>query len=137
MLAQLTRKSDNAVIATFEKGRWASYSKSIRSGGPPNKKKQLIGKLQVNSPSATTSGIAMPLNGPNESALWKVTGRIDDAISGGPKTDYRDLNIHGSHTGDLTVDAIALTCWIVVETEHRLRYKVLDILEEIGESAGG
>lgn len=79
----------------------------------------------------------MPPNGPNYSALSNITGRIDDAMTGTHKSDHRDLNIHGSHTGNLTVDAIALTCWTVVEAEHRLRYKILDILEEIGESAGG
>lgn len=49
----------------------------------------------------------------------------------------QDLNAHGFHAGNLTEDTIALTCWIVVETEHRLRYKLLDLLEEIGESAEG
>jgi hypothetical protein len=97
----------------------------------------LIGKLQVNSPSAATSNIATPLSGTDYSALSTITGRIDDAITGTQKMDEQDLNLDGTHDGNLTVDAIALTCWIVVEAEHRLRYKILDFLEEIGESAGG
>jgi hypothetical protein len=97
----------------------------------------LIGKLQVNSPSAATSNIATTLSRTDYSTLSKITGRIDDAITGIQKMDEQHLNLHGIHAGNLTVDAIALTCWIVVEAEHRLRYKILDVLEEIGESAGG
>ncbi|KAJ6060181.1 hypothetical protein N7444_002035 [Penicillium canescens] len=133
---KLVRKSDNAVIATFEKGRWASYSKSIRSDGPPNKKKLLIGKLQMSSPSAT-SNVAAPLSKTGHLTLSNIQGRIDDAFSRTPEIDEQDLNLHGTHAGNLTADAIALSCWIVVEAEHRLRYKVLDLFEEIGESAGG
>lgn len=36
---------------------------------------------------------------------------------------------------DLT-DAIVLTNWIVAEAEHRLRLKVLDVLQDIAEKAG-
>jgi hypothetical protein len=97
----------------------------------------LIGKFQVNSPSAATLNIATPLSGTDYSTLSKITGRIDDGITGIRNMHEQDLNLHGNHAGNLTVDAIALTCWIVVEAEHRLRYKILDVLEEIGESAGG
>jgi len=45
----------------------------------------------------------------------------------------RDLNLGGSHSTDLTEEAIAFTCWIAIEAEHRLRYKILDLLEEIAE----
>jgi hypothetical protein len=96
----------------------------------------LIGKLQISSLSAT-SNVAAPLSETGHPALPNIQGRIDDALSGTPKIDEQDLNLHGFHAGNLTADAIALTCWIVVEAEHRLRYKVLDLLEEIGESAGG
>ena len=46
----------------------------------------------------------------------------------------RDLNLQGLHSGDLTEEAVAFTCWIAVEAEHRLRYKVFDLLEEVAES---
>jgi hypothetical protein len=46
----------------------------------------------------------------------------------------KTLNLRGSHSGEITEEAIAFTCWIAVEAEHRLRYKILDIIEEIAES---
>ena len=49
----------------------------------------------------------------------------------------RGLNLQGSHSGDITEEAIAFTCWIAVEAEHRLRYKIFDLIEEIAESFGG
>jgi hypothetical protein len=97
----------------------------------------LIGKLQVNSPSAATSNIATPRIRTYYSTLSKITGRIDDAITGIQKMDEQHLNLRGIHAGNLTVNAIVLTCWIVIGGKHRLRYKILDVLEEIGESAGG
>jgi hypothetical protein len=93
----------------------------------------LIGKLQVRGPSED-SDVAAPLSEAGHPALSNIQGQIDDAFSGMPKIDEQDLNLHGTHAGNLTVDAIALTCWIVVEAEHRLRYKVLDLLEEIAEN---
>jgi len=81
--------------------------------------------------------VAAPLSETGHFAFSKIQGQIDDAFSGAAKIDEQDLNLHGTHAGNLTADAIALTCWIVVEAEHRLRYKILDLLEEIGESAGG
>ncbi|KAJ6063542.1 hypothetical protein N7499_012222 [Penicillium canescens] len=86
------------------------------------------------------SGTRMFSTGPMKGVKgWThdLKGRIDDAFSRTPEIDEQDLNLHGTHAGNLTADAIALTCWIVVEAEHRLRYKVLDLFEEIGESAGG
>lgn len=98
----------------------------------------MIGKLQVISPSSAVSNIAASVSGANHSALSQITARIDDAVTGPQHiNDEQDLNLHGNHVGDLTEDAIALTCWIIVEAEHRLRYKILDVLEEIGENFEG
>ncbi|KAF7589137.1 hypothetical protein BBP40_004742 [Aspergillus hancockii] len=140
VLVELIRTSDHTLIATFEKGRWASYKKSVRSDGPPNKKKELIGKLQIRDSSCTLSHAPTtpPLTGAGHSVFSTITARIDDTISKTQKMgEDQDLNLHGAHSSNLTEDAIALTCWIVVEAEHRLRYKVLDVLEEIGESIRG
>jgi hypothetical protein len=45
----------------------------------------------------------------------------------------KDLNLQGLHSGEITEEAIAFTCWIATEAEHRLRYKILDLIEEIAE----
>ncbi|KAJ3537271.1 hypothetical protein NM208_g6381 [Fusarium decemcellulare] len=44
------------------------------------------------------------------------------------------LNLTGPHSGNLTEESIVFTCWMAVEAEHRLRYKILDLLEEIDAS---
>jgi hypothetical protein len=49
----------------------------------------------------------------------------------------KNVNLDGPHTGDLLEETIVLTCWSAVEAEHRLRYKLLDLLQEIGETIGG
>jgi hypothetical protein len=46
-------------------------------------------------------------------------------------------NFSGTHAGNLLADAIVMTCWATAEAEHRLRHKLLDLLQEIAESAGG
>jgi hypothetical protein len=51
--------------------------------------------------------------------------------------DEKDLNPAGSHSGNLVDEAIAFTCWIVVEAEHRLRHKLPDFLEEVAENLEG
>ncbi|KXG53051.1 uncharacterized protein PGRI_001010 [Penicillium griseofulvum] len=104
---KLVRKSDDAVIAIFEKGRWASYTKSVRSEGP-NKSKQLIGKLKVSCQSAASNVIVPPNHRASE-----------------------DICI-GADAGNLTADVIALTCWIAVEAEHRIRYKYLKMAVKWG-----
>jgi hypothetical protein len=45
----------------------------------------------------------------------------------------RDLNLQGSHSGGITEESIAFTCWIAVEAERRLRYKIFDLIKEITE----
>lgn len=49
------------------------------------------------------------------------------------KEGKQTLNEGGEHVGDVIEEAVVLTAWIVLEGEHRLRYKVLDVLEEIAE----
>lgn len=49
----------------------------------------------------------------------------------------KNVNLEGPHCGNLLEETIVLTCWCAVEAEHRLRYKVIDILQEIGETIGG
>lgn len=49
----------------------------------------------------------------------------------------RDFDPPGSHIGDIVEEAIAFTCLIAIEVEHRLRYKILDLIQEIVESVEG
>lgn len=49
------------------------------------------------------------------------------------KKETAKLNPKGPHSGNLTEEIIVFTCWIAVEGEHRLRYKIFDLLEEIAE----
>lgn len=109
------RVSDHALIATFEKSRWSSFSSSIKSGGPPNKSKQFVGTLRVHVPTHS------------EFPTAKGDATVPEILN-----DH-DLGIAAET--DLT-DAIVLTNWIVAEAEHRLRLKVLDVLQDIAEKAG-
>jgi hypothetical protein len=137
-MMQLVRLSDGAVIASFQKSRWASFHSSIKTKNPPNKSKLFIGTLQWHGSNfsdaikATTNQIG--------SRTQQILSKVDDFISGDIDTKKKDeatLNADGAHAGNLLEDAITLSCWIVVEAEHRLRYKVFDLLEEIGEQAEG
>ncbi|OAX82859.1 hypothetical protein ACJ72_02788 [Emergomyces africanus] len=134
---KLIRTTDHTLIATFEKRRSAHYRHSIKTGLPPNKKKLFIGALRVYEDAYT------PPTGDNHdaggSSMAAFTAKVDALASnprGGSK-DEKDLNPDGLHVGNLTEDMIILSCWIVIEAEHRLRYKVFDFLEEVGEEAGG
>ncbi|KAL4993514.1 hypothetical protein BDV10DRAFT_178976 [Aspergillus recurvatus] len=131
---KLIRMSDHALIATFEKGILGSR-KSIKTGGPPNKSKTLLGILRIyNTPDDTAK---QPLNTAN-SQLTRLIAQVDAAKT---KPSYikdeEHLNPDGVHSGNLTEDAIAFTCWIAVEAEHRLRYKIPDFLEEVAENMEG
>lgn len=53
------------------------------------------------------------------------------------KKPSKNLNPGGHHAGNITEEAIVFTCWAAVEAEHRLRHKLEDLAEEIGESVGG
>ncbi|EEH38310.2 hypothetical protein PAAG_01231 [Paracoccidioides lutzii Pb01] len=134
---ELTRLSDRAVIAMFEKRRSAHYHGSIKTGQPPNKKKLFIGTLRVNDRAyGRPAGTNTEFNG---FSLTAFTCKID-ALTSDPRRsskDLRDLDPYGSHVGNLTEDRIMLSCWIVIEAEHRLQYKILDLLEEVAENSKG
>ncbi|KAL4888810.1 hypothetical protein BDV59DRAFT_205796 [Aspergillus ambiguus] len=115
---KLVRKSDHALAATFEKSRWASFSGSIRSGGPPNKSKQFVGSLHTYALPAASGNALVPVP-----EIRVEPDIVQDIHRGFTRED--ELN-----------DAIALTCWMAVEAEHRLRWKVVDVLQHLGEAAG-
>lgn len=118
--------SDGTVIATLEKDRWASYKRSEKTGGPPNKKKALLGALRIYAlPECDTEHLQLP---PKYEAAMSA-----QASEKKKKGETAKLNPKGPHSGNLTEEMIVFTCWIAVEGEHRLRYKVLDLIEEIGE----
>ncbi|KAL2108530.1 hypothetical protein VUR80DRAFT_3693 [Thermomyces stellatus] len=117
--------ADNVVVATFEKDRWCSFRRSEKCEGTPNKKKTYTGTLRIYAPSQPAPAFDPPSSGPG------------GAANAGEEKETKNLNLGGPHSGDLTEEAIAFTCWIAVEAEHRLRYKIFDLLEEVGESAGG
>lgn len=117
--------ADNVVVATFEKDRWCSFRRSEKCEGTPNKKKTYTGTLRIYAPSHPAPAFDPPSSGPG------------GAANAGEEKETKNLNLRGPHSGDLTEEAIAFTCWIAVEAEHRLRYKIFDLLEEVGESAGG
>ncbi|RDW93649.1 uncharacterized protein DSM5745_00971 [Aspergillus mulundensis] len=131
---KLVRLSDHALIATFEK-RPLGSRKTVRTGGPPNKSKTLLGQLRLYSfPDEPPKHPTDVHKNHSPSFMTRV-----DAASTKPSDvkDERDLNSHGLHLGNLTEDAIAFTCWIVVEAEHRLRCKIPDFLEEAAENMEG
>ncbi|KAL4911166.1 hypothetical protein BDW74DRAFT_172630 [Aspergillus multicolor] len=131
---KLVRVSDHTLIATFEKGVLGSR-KSVKTGESPNKAKTLLGKLRVYDISEKSPMYPAELQ---KDHLTSLTARVD-AGSTKPSNikDERDLNPNGFHSGNLTGDAIAFTCWIVVEAEHRLRCKILDFLEKVAENVQG
>lgn len=78
--------------------------------------------------------------------MWRHHGspaaqsRLDNLGHGLSGTKGRlDKNVHlgGEHVGNLTEEVIAFTCWMIIEAEHRLRYKIFDLLQEVGENAEG
>ncbi|KAK4103927.1 hypothetical protein N658DRAFT_513972 [Parathielavia hyrcaniae] len=113
----------------FRKWKRVSHDleQSEKVGSPPNKTRSLLGKLRrypaPGAPSTNEVMESIRSSPPDESKFHKKL--------------VKQLNLEGPHSGDLTGEAIALTCWIVVEGEHRLRYKILDLLEEIAETVGG
>ncbi|KAM5350574.1 hypothetical protein ACJ41O_007079 [Fusarium nematophilum] len=130
--------SDKNLIATFEKDRWASYKRSENSGEPPNKKKALLGELRIYSfPKADLTNLQV--NALQTPPRPQTHGPDDDiqTKAHGNNKKTANLNLAGPHSGNLMEESIVFTCWIAVEAEHRLRYKILDLLEEIAESFGG
>ncbi|KAL4981998.1 hypothetical protein BDW68DRAFT_195805 [Aspergillus falconensis] len=125
---KLIRMSDHALIATFEK-RILGSRRSIKTGGPPNKSKTLLGTLRVYNSAKDTA---------KHDRLTSLVGQVDAAkTKPSDIMDEEDLNPDGFHSGNLTEDAIFFTCWIAVEAEHRLRYKIPDFLEEVAENMDG
>ncbi|KAL3478033.1 hypothetical protein BJX99DRAFT_256801 [Aspergillus californicus] len=128
---KLIRISDCALVATFEKGLLGSL-KTIKTGSPPNKSKTLLGKLKLYE--TTTASSEHPIHTQHGQHLSLID--YVDSKSINPKDkDY--VSPQGPHSGNLTEEAIAFTCWIVVEAEHRLRWKIPDILAEIAENIDG
>jgi hypothetical protein len=142
------RLEDKALIATFKKDRWASYKRSEKTGHRNNKKRSYLGTLQIYPEAYSVQSITTrPTT--NEVAAVEANPIIMDLASGQldekqrKKTrrklpiNMRNVKMDGAHSGHLTEEAIAYTCWMAVEAEHRIRYKIFDLLEEIGESLGG
>ncbi|KAH7136758.1 hypothetical protein B0J13DRAFT_479401, partial [Dactylonectria estremocensis] len=127
--------SNKCVLATVEKDRWAFIRPSERPGVPPNKKKKFVGTLQI-YPAAYLSesvGGAQVKQGSGTT----ITTSLDDphCWDMGEKSDEsKNLNVGGSHAGNLTEESIVLTCWIAMEGEHRIRHKIIDLIEEIAEN---
>ncbi|KAM0424212.1 hypothetical protein ACHAPT_010584 [Fusarium lateritium] len=114
--------SDGTVIATLEKDRWATFKRSEKAGEPPNKKKSLLGSLCIYSlPECNTEGLQLP-------AKYQA-----GHVPGNQKKERAKLNPTGPHSGNLTEETIVFTCWIAIEAEHRLRYKIFDLIEEVAE----
>ncbi|KAL2822623.1 hypothetical protein BJX63DRAFT_127162 [Aspergillus granulosus] len=131
---KLIRVSDHAIIATFEKDLLRSPT-SIKTGGPPNKCKTLLGNLKLYDRAGATG--KHPIHTEYDQ-LTSLMAQVDAAnTKPSDIKDERDLNPSGSHSGNLVDDAIAFTCWIVVEAEHRLRFKLPDFLEEVSEEFDG
>ncbi|OJD28085.1 hypothetical protein ACJ73_00512 [Blastomyces percursus] len=134
---KLIRTSDHTRIATVKKRRSAHYHRSIKTGQPPNKKKLFIGALRIYE-----EAYELPIgddNGAGGSRVAAFTGKVDALASNSRSRakDKRDVNPDGPHVGNLTEGMIMLSCWIVAEAEYRLRYKIFDVLQEIGENARG
>ncbi|KAK2794876.1 hypothetical protein FQN51_000619 [Onygenales sp. PD_10] len=135
--SQLVRISDHALIATLEKSRASSYRSSIKSAGPPNKKKQFTGTLRLYDEAYSTTCVK---SNTDLSIPAEVTPEVSAFASNALSSKFKDekgFNLNGPHAGNVIEDAIIISCWVVVEAEHRLRYKILDFLEEVGENAEG
>ena len=63
--------------------------------------------------------------------------RASDIVESKRTKPDKILNLEGSHSGSLLEEAIIFTCWMAIESEHRMRWKIIDLLEEIGEAVGG
>ncbi|KPM36924.1 hypothetical protein AK830_g9645 [Neonectria ditissima] len=127
--------SDMNVLATISKDRWASFRPSERTDAPPNRKKSLVGTLHI-YPAAYTKISLSEQERIGLGSGGRIVANSDEPHCwnmGKGGEDSKNLNLGGSHSGDLTEEAIVLTCWIAIEAEHRLRHKIFDLLEEIAE----
>ncbi|KAK7409161.1 hypothetical protein QQX98_008654 [Neonectria punicea] len=121
--------SDNELVATFEKDRWASFKKAKKTTDSANKKKSYLGTLSI-YPSAYSNSTISCIDHASQDQRDSVRKRNN-------ANGTKDPNLDRSHSGDLTEEAIVFTCWIAIEAEHRLRYKIFDVLQAIGEIVGG
>ncbi|KAL5339378.1 hypothetical protein BJX70DRAFT_158581 [Aspergillus crustosus] len=132
---KLIRLSDHALIATFEKGLLGSPKtiRTIRTGGPPNKCKSRLGNLKIYSAPGFTFQNSLPTQYDKITSVMANVDAHNTKLSD-IKDEERDLNPNGTHSGNIFEEAVAFTCWVVVEAEHRLRYKIPEFLEEIAEN---
>lgn len=72
----------------------------------------------------------------NSAGIQSKVDNIDHTMSGNKGKLEKNVNLGGEHVGNLTEEVIAFTGWMIAEAEHRLRYKILDVLQEIGEHLG-
>jgi hypothetical protein len=129
--------SDNVVIATFEKERWASFKAAEKVGAPPNKRRTFLGKLHIFPLAYVGATNRAESMAKKEDVLTENLNKMSDNMLKKKTKEDKILNLDGTHSGNLLEEAIVFTCWIAVEGEHRLRWKILDLLEEVAETAGG
>ncbi|KAL4950179.1 hypothetical protein BDW69DRAFT_60780 [Aspergillus filifer] len=132
---KLVRMSDHALIATFEKNLVASR-KTVKTGVPPNKSKKPLGILRLYD---CRDRDLKQLGYLKTGKLANMMTQVDAAgtFPSDIKNNEKDLNPDGTHSGNLSEEAIIFSCWIVVEAEHRLRAKIPDFLEEVAENMEG
>jgi hypothetical protein len=140
LLWQLVRVSDGAVVATFRKKRWSFWNKKERKCGLPNKSKRFVGTLDIKKAAYDPSGHSNGSDGPiamSKEIAASVSGWMSKLDAKPKAKNEKYLNPNGTHAANLTEDAIVVTAWIVTEAEHRLRWKLVDLLLEIAQNAGG
>lgn len=123
------------LVATFNKNRWVTYTPSEKPGGTHNKAKSLVGTLSIFPAAERTN--TLDIKRYNSAGIQSRVDNLDHRLSGSKGKGTENVNLEGVHVGNLTEEVIVLTAWMQVEAEHRLRYKILDVLQEIGENAGG
>lgn len=131
--------SRHEVVATFEKDRWASYKPGKKTSIFPHKKRSYIGTLSIHGTGqeATTEEVKQYYQDAAAQTRRTALDDLDHRLTGNKAKEDENINLEGRHKGDLTEEAIAFTCWMVVEAEHRLRYRIFDLLAEVAENIGG
>lgn len=127
--------SQGDLIATFDKNRWVSYTPSQKPGTAFNKNMSHVGTLAI-FPGATRTS-TLDIRRHNSAGMQSKVDALDHKLSGNKGNGDENVNLEGEHSGDLTEEVVVFTAWMVVEGEHRLRYKIFDFLEEIAENVGG
>ncbi|KAH7137408.1 hypothetical protein B0J13DRAFT_677426 [Dactylonectria estremocensis] len=124
--------SQNVVVATFEKNRWVSFQKAERTEDLANKKKSFLGTLSIYPSEYPTTVSCI-----DHAKQVAEQDELDTTKKPKPEKHTKYINLDGPHAGELTEETIVFTCWIAIEAEHRLRYKIFDLLQEIAEIVGG